>query len=482
MSESKFRRYSDTQLTAYSQKRRYATRDLFERFIKEIDFIIDESTVEYTPVDQVTKEELETYNAEVDKLLLEIDKIVEKLNSVEGAYEEDIGEYIDEFNNIVARFTVDLVNKLTKYDNPEALVKSAYYNIKNTLKLKIENLDSLGEPVLDYNSFTSNTSLMKNDLVKIPTDTEIVREGEVYLQKDKWISIGDFYAENFIGDNTNNSYIFAFELIMKSDTQYLKGVCSYTLESGFSVYLDYFVSNVENDNDDIELIFFKEQNAPIHLNRFFLIASGSGKYKIIIKSIIGKNLNYFLTYHDLTSIPKRLVYQIFDTPPNTKYDWSNRSDVININYVVTLKPNTFGLMSSDLNVNKVKIEYSEQNDMKLQLISVDVDNATAKIEDVSDDGSMEVESVIRKDDTDLYGPQFLYDIFKDKLDDNRIYQFIGTIRVNGKLYKVSNVRIKKSGNGDFGLIQFFLDKDQRITENVNNFEKIEIPEINPLLR
>lgn len=481
MSESKFRRYSDTQLTAYSQKRRYATRDLFERFIKEIDFIIDESTVEYTPVDQVTKEELETYNAEVDKLLLEIDKIVEKLNSVEGAYEEDIGEYIDEFNNIVARFNVDLVNKLTKYDDPETLVKSAYYTIKNVLKLKIENLNSLGEPVLDYNSFTSNTSLMKNDLVKIPTDTEIVREGEVFLQKDKWVSLGDFYAENFIEDTANDSYIFAFELIMKSDTQYLKGICSYASESGFSVYLDYFVSNVENDNDDIELIFFKEENIRPK-NRFFLIASGSNKYKIIIKPIIGKNLNYFLSHTVSFLDPKRLAYQIFDTPPNTKYDWSNRSDAININNIVTLKPNTFGLMSSDLNVNKVKIEYSEQNDMKLQLISVDVDNATAKIEDVSDDGSMEVESVIRKDDTDLYGPQFLYDIFKDKLDDNRIYQFIGTIRVNGKLYKVSNVRIKKSGNGDFGLIQFFLDKDQRITENVNNFEKIEIPEINPLLR
>lgn len=474
MSESKFRRYSDTQLTSYSQKRRYATRDLFERFIKEIDFIIDESTVEYTPVDQVTKEELKTYNAEVDKLLLEIDKIVEKLNSVEGAYEEDIGEYIDEFNNIVARFNVDLVNKLTKYDNPEALVKSAYYNIKNILKLKIENLNSLGEPVLDYNSFTSNTSLMKNDLVKIPTDTEIVREGEVYLQKDKWVLLGDFYTENFINSIDNETRILAFELIMKSDTQYLKGVCTYTKECGFSLYLDYFVSNDIEDNDVIELVPFDEMNVD-YPNMLYILASGSGKYKFITKPIIGKYLNYMVNF-------TRILPQTFITPPTTKYDWGNRSNTININNIVTLKPNTFGLMSSDLNVNKVKIEYSEQNDMKLQLISVDVDNATAKIEDLSDDGSMEVESVIRKDDTDLYGPQFLYDIFKDKLDDNRIYQFIGTIRVNGKLYKVSNVRIKKSGNGDFGLIQFFLDKDQRITENVNNFEKIEIPEINPLLR
>lgn len=474
MSESKFRRYSDTQLTSYSQKRRYATRDLFERFIKEIDFIIDESTVEYTPVDQVTKEELKTYNAEVDKLLLEIDKIVEKLNSVEGAYEEDIGEYIDEFNNIVARFNVDLGNKLTKYDNPEALVKSAYYNIKNILKLKIENLNSLGEPVLDYNSFTSNTSLMKNDLVKIPTDTEIVREGEVYLQKDKWVLLGDFYTENFINSIDNETRILAFELIMKSDTQYLKGVCTYTKECGFSLYLDYFVSNDIEDNDVIELVPFDEMNVD-YPNMLYILASGSGKYKFITKPIIGKYLNYMVNF-------TRILPQTFITPPTTKYDWGNRSNTININNIVTLKPNTFGLMSSDLNVNKVKIEYSEQNDMKLQLISVDVDNATAKIEDLSDDGSMEVESVIRKDDTDLYGPQFLYDIFKDKLDDNRIYQFIGTIRVNGKLYKVSNVRIKKSGNGDFGLIQFFLDKDQRITENVNNFEKIEIPEINPLLR
>lgn len=467
MSESKFRRYSDTQLTAYSQKRRYATRDLFERFIKEIDFIIDESTVEYTPVDQVTKEELETYNVEVDKLLLEIDKIVEKLNSVEGAYEEDIGEYIDEFNNIVARFNVDLVNKLTKYDDPEALVKSAYYNIKNALKLKIENLNSLGEPVLDYNSFTSNTSLMKNDLVKIPTDTEIVREGEVYLQKDNWTVICEFYSDFFINITEP---IIAFELIMKSDTQYLKSIFSYTIETNISVYVDYFVSNIDNDFNNLEFVILKDEQMP-DKSLFRLCVSGHEKYKFILKPIICKQLKL---------IDDRLLDRIY-VGGATIYTKLHKSG-ININNIVTLKPNTFGLMSSDLNVNKVKIEYSEQNDMKLQLISVDVDNATAKIEDVSDDGSMEVESVIRKDNTDLYGPQFLYDIFKDKLDDNRIYQFIGTIRVNGKLYKVSNVRIKKSGNGDFGLIQFFLDKDQRITENVNNFEKIEIPEINPLLR
>ena len=474
MSESKFRRYSDIQLTAYSQKRRYATRDLFERFIKEIDFIIDESTVEYTPVDQVTKEELETYNAEVDKLLLEIDKIVEKLNSVEGAYEEDIGEYIDEFNNIVARFTVDLVNKLTKYDNPEALVKSAYYNIKNILKLKIENLNSLGEPVLDYNSFTSNTSLMKNDLVKIPTDTEIVREGEVYLQKDTWIVLSELYCDFF--KNDSNEPIFAFELILKSDSQYLKCICSYASVTGFSVYVDYFVSNLQNDNNVIELVPTFNYMMP-DKSLYYINISGVGKYKFIIKPLVGKFRSY-----DFRTFKKTYTLTRYNIGIN-KYDLSNSTDSqLNINNIVTLKPNTFGLMSSDLNVNKVKIEYSEQNDMKLQLISVDVDNATAKIEDVSDDGSMEVESVIRKDNTDLYGPQFLYDIFKDKLDDNRIYQFIGTIRVNGKLYKVSNVRIKKSGNGDFGLIQFFLDKDQRITENVNNFEKIEIPETNPLLR
>lgn len=473
MSESKYRRYSDTQLTAYSQKRRYATRDLFERFIKEIDFIIDESTVEYTPVDQVTKEELETYNAEVDKLLLEIDKIIEKLNSVEGAYEEDIGEYIDEFNNIVARFTVDLVNKLTKYDNPEALVKSAYYNIKNTLKLKIENLNSLGEPVLDYNSFTSNTSLMKNDLVKIPTDTEIVREGKVYLQKDKWVCLCELYCDFF--KNDSNEPIFAFELILKSDFQYLKCICSYTSVTGFSVYVDYFVSNLQNDLDDIEIVpVFNTVMSDKSL--YYIFLSGVGKYKCILKPLMGDFRSYDIrTFNNIYLKPRDVELK--------KYDFTiDNSFQVNINNIVTLKPNTFGLMSSDLNVNKVKIEYSEQNDMKLQLISVDVDNATAKIEDISDDGSMEVESVIRKDDTDLYGPQFLYDIFKDKLDDNRIYQFIGTIRVNGKLYKVSNVRIKKSGNGDFGLIQFFLDKDQRITENVNNFEKIEIPEINPLLR
>lgn len=473
MSESKFRRYSDTQLTAYSQKRRYATRDLFERFIKEIDFIIDESTVEYTPIDQVTKEELETYNAEVDKLLLEIDKIIEKLNSVEGAYEEDIGEYIDEFNNIVARFTVDLVNKLTKYDDPEALVKSVYYNIKNVLKLKIENLNSLGEPVLDYNSFTSNTSLMKNDLVKIPTDTEIIREGEVYLQKDNWVVICELYCDFF--KNGSVYPIFAFELILKSDSQYLKCICSYTSESGFSVYTDYFVSNKDNDPDIIEItmIFNTEMRDK---SLYYILLSGSGKYRSVIKPIIGNFRSY-----DIRTLNN--IYLKPGEDKRGKYDFTNDNPAqFNINNIVTLKPNTFGLMSSDLNVNKVKIEYSEQNDMKLQLISVDVDNATAKIEDVSDDGSMEVESVIRKDNTDLYGPQFLYDIFKDKLDDNRIYQFIGTIRVNGKLYKVSNVRIKKSGNGDFGLIQFFLDKDQRITENVNNFEKIEIPETNPLLR
>ena len=112
-------------------------------------------------------------------------------------------------------------------------------------------------------------------------------------------------------------------------------------------------------------------------------------------------------------------------------------------------------------INKINV-YRNQNE---ELI-----DATETLDD--EDNNKIVESLKRnKEAGDFkgFGPQFLYLLFKDILRDRRIYNFFGSIRIDGRLYKVSYIRIRKATELT-GTVEFFLEDDQKLPDFINNLE------------
>lgn len=491
---NKIQRYNDAQLTKYSQNRRYVVLDLLKQFISEIDDIINEGELEVdTNIDKIDPETINKLNTEFEKIDEEIKNLLIDVESFIDVQNTDLGVYIDFFNSIIGSFNTRLNEILIDLDKPEVVKRGLYNRIYNSM---IESYNTYNSEGGEYNTADSldssiyeNQNAMDYGLVPIRVnEDQRVVEFDITtpdsIDKYRWLFVlQPQYTKNDI--TVNDTYkgensVFAIEIIIKSLYQEVKAIVTWSYLGGATCYVDYSVADDEHIATDFKIGVATGKNSYGRKYYFnfgiFISTDFSIPIKVIVKDIL---TNPEDTFDASNTSDISFASEPYSNNIGTKDEWKVGNvtpSQWNIFSEFLIKPNTFGSVSTDLNINKVSLEYCGYNDMKVIDISLDVDgtkeliDATETLDD--EDNNKIVESLKRnKEAGDFkgFGPQFLYLLFKDILRDRRIYNFFGSIRIDGRLYKVSYIRIRKATELT-GTVEFFLEDDQKLPDFINNLE------------